>query len=231
MIPFPKRKIRHLKGEEKWQREAALAEKLLHMAHEMADKILDPITRAHVRQEIASLGKAKEVALAEVGLGLARYALALEETALEWAKAHGHEPLVAFEALRYRLGAPALAYFQKFGGPKDSALALEEARKTAQLYFPHDFRDAERRLRLARAGKGLQAKVVKRRCQERENRPAYPVVRVWDEAGSLEVEVFLGGFSMGNAVSRLLSEPPTSWSEDRLEAARRLAVRKALEEC
>lgn len=232
MIPFPKRKFRYLGHDPEIPRlQERLAEKVAEKAWRELDRILHPHLEAHLAQEVRALTRHKDLALAEVALGLVRAAAALEEAALAYAREHGYSTEVAVAAAIKRLGVPALVYYQRFGGPKGKKEAEEFARRERELYFQYDFPEVERDIRLRQAAQGLQAEVVRRRCQEREEKPAYPVVRVWDEAGELLVEVFLGGFSMGNSVSRLLNDPPASWSQDRLLAARRLAVRAAVEEC
>ncbi len=98
---------------------------------------------------------------------------------------------------------------------------------TTKLYAEHDFKYAASEVSYRKHSAGLKARIVRRDRQVSDQKPAYPLVEVYDGEGFMRVEVFLGGYSAGNSVSRVIVECPPAWGEERCQAARRLAVATA----
>lgn len=100
----------------------------------------------------------------------------------------------------------------------------------AQRTFLREFHEEALYLHyLKRAGAGLRAELLEAQRSPKGDSVRLPVW-VGDGRERVLLEVFyLEEMPFTETVTRLLSEPPASWNEDRLEAARRLAVQAVRE--
>ena len=149
----------------------------------------------------------------------AAFAHALWNSYQEYGRKHGWGGEVIREAFKRR--APHMPVHLP---PED---ASGYATNTTKLFAEHDFGYADSEVSYRKHSAGLKARIIRRDRQESDQKPAYPLVEVYDDEGFMRVEVFLGGYSAGNSVSRVIVECPPAWGEERCYAARRLAVATA----
>ncbi|WP_234554050.1 hypothetical protein [Thermus caliditerrae] len=205
-------------------------EEILAVASKELERVKLPGTADYLRRELDKATEKGDEYFLLQPLGAIRYALALQEKALEYAKRYNYGAEVADRVVLRRLRIIPPYWLTDYITPKGWEKAKNQAAEVARRTFLHEFNEEALYLHyLKRAGADLRVELLEAQRSPKGDSIHLPVW-VGDGREGVMLEVFyLEDMPFTEAVTRLLSEPPASWDKERLEAARHLAVQAVRE--